>query len=128
MTLPAKFTAEASLPILLRGVPLTFTVGARPSVAGLFSGKTITVYLDSEATGERVTVTEQVGTGTGTFEATGLTHSDDESEFTVNLEDTEQLEDGVVYKIVAVVEVPGGAKEIVGPWDLPVQTMPAGLV
>jgi hypothetical protein len=94
----------------------------------LFTGKTLTVHLDSCASGARITLTEVVGTGTGTFEQTGITRSDDESEFTVNLEDTEQLEDGVVYRIVAVVERTNGPKETIGPWDLPVQTMPGGLV
>lgn len=128
MVLPASFTAGASLPALVRGVPLTFVVSARPPTAGMFSGRTVTVYLDSSETGERITLTEQVGTGTGTFEATGLTVSADGSEFTVNLEDTEQLEDGVIYKVLAVVETEGGPKESVGPWDLPVLTMPGGVV
>lgn len=127
MTLPASFTAGASLPILLRGVPLTFIIRAVPPVVGMFTDKIVAVHLDSES-GVRITLTEQVGTGTGTFEATGLTVSADGSEVTANLEDTDQLEDGTTYKIVLILEIEGGPKESIGPWDLPVRTMPGGII
>lgn len=92
---------DAVLPPLCRGEPFTLRIETRPATD--FTGRTVEVHLDA-SDGTRTTLTELVGTGTGTYEGNGVTHSDDETYVIVNYEDTQDLTDGDTYQVSVVVD------------------------
>lgn len=116
----AEFQSDGTMERLVRGEPWDFVFSVQPAFD--FSASAVEVHFDSTA-GVRTTITEFVGTGSGTFDDDGITHAADQTAVYAHLTGgtTAGFDDGDVYKVTLVVD---GYEWAV--YDLPVVTPPGG--